>query len=377
MPPKELWFPHEEFVARVGRVQEQVRSRGLDALIAFHPASVTYLTGFFSTAYTLFSVAIVPADGNPTVVCRDNEEYWLERTGAFEGRILWEDAEAADPAAILARALRAIGLEHAAIGIESATPYTSRLEATLRTLLPDVRLEDCGDGLVASMREIKSPAEIEVMRMASRAVEAGMRAGIAAIRAGTTEREVAAEISGALIRGGSDVAGPGPMGSGERAEHLHAQYEDRVLERGDSVVLEVDGCVHAYYSRFFRTIKVGAVSPKERALAVRLVKLQDQAYAEVRAGAPVHVADRIIRDGILRETGQRYTTNTFGSIGFTLSPARTLSVVETSDWSFASGMTFHSYLRVGSIFFSETLLVTDTGPELLTTMPRELIVTSS
>src|SRR5262249_13543865 len=144
---------------------------------------------------------------------------------------------------------------------------------------------------------------------------------------------------------------------------------------GDSVVLEVDGCVHAYYSRFFRTIKVASASAEEQALAARLVALQDRAYAEARDGASVRTADRIVREGLARETGQRYTTNTFGSIGLTMAPARALSVVETSDWTFRSGMTFHSYLRVGSIFFSETILVTDGGAELLTTFPRELLVT--
>jgi Xaa-Pro dipeptidase len=234
---------------------------------------------------------------------------------------------------------------------------------------------DCGDAIVAQLREIKSPAEIDYIRGASRAAEAGTAAASRTARAGVSEREVAAEISAALIRAGSDVAGPGPMGSGERAEHLHAAYEDRVLETGDSLVTEIEGCVRYYYALFFRTIKIGRATADEERLAARLIDLQDRAYNEVRAGAPVQNADRTIRAGLEAETGRRYTTNTFGSIGFTLSPARTLSVVESSDWTFEAGMTFHSYLRVGSIFFSETILVTPEGYERLTMFPRELILT--
>ena len=192
-----------------------------------------------------------------------------------------------------------------------------------------------------------------------------------------SEREVAAAISSALILSGSDVAGPGPLGSGERAEHLHAAYEDRRLEAGDTLTLEVDGCVRQYYARFFRTVKICRATPAERALAQRLIALQDAAWAEVCDGCPVDVPDRIVREGIEAETGRRYTNNSFSSIGLTLfPPSRSMLVVRGSTGVFRAGMTFHSYVKVGAFMFSETLLVTDTGLELLTTHPRELIVTS-
>ncbi len=209
-------------------------------------------------------------------------------------------------------------------------------------------------------------------------MEAGTNAGIGAIRARVSECEVAAEISAALIRNGSDVAGPGPMGSGVRAAHLHATYEDRVLERGDTVVLEVDGCVHQYYAQFFRTIKVGHASDDERRLASRLLALQDRAWAEVRDGASVCRADRIIRDGLEAEGIARYTNNTFSTIGFTvMPPGPGLLVVRGSDWAFRAGMTFHSYVKLGAFMFSETILVTPNGYERRTNHPRKLVVTAA
>jgi Xaa-Pro dipeptidase len=225
------------------------------------------------------------------------------------------------------------------------------------------------------MREIKSPAEIELMRLAARAVEAGAEAGRATVRPGVTEREVAAAISSALILNGSDVAGPGPMGSGPRSAHLHAAYEDRPIRRHDSVVLEVDGCVRYYYARFFRTFKVGAASRAERELARQLLDLQDEAWSTIRPGVNVAVADGIIRDGLERLTGTRYTNNSFSSIGLTMATAPALLAVRGSNWAFEAGMAFHSYVMAKGCLLSETLLVTDTGYERLTTYPRELIVT--
>jgi Xaa-Pro dipeptidase len=373
---RELWFEREEFDGRIARVRDVLRERDVDVLLAFHPASVTYLTGFFSTAYMLFSIAIVPADSGaePLTACRDNEAYWFRRTGAFDPVLFWEDGD--KPSEIIARALAAAGATRARIGFESSWPLNEKLEAAIRALLPDATFVDLGDDVVSRLREVKSPAELALIRAAGRAVEAGTVAGIEAARAGVSEREVAAEISAALIRAGSDVAGPGPMGSGERAEHLHARYENRVLQAGDTMNLEVDGCVTEYYARFFRTLKIGRATADERALADRLLRLQERAWAEVRPGAPVSVPDRMIREGIEAEGIARYTNNTFSSIGLTLyPPQRSALVVRGSDWAFEAGMAFHSYVKVGAFMFSETIAVTDDGHELLTRHPRELIVT--
>jgi Xaa-Pro dipeptidase len=220
VPAKELWFEREEFESRLARVRADLKRYDVDVLVAFHPSSVTWLSGYFSTAYLLFACVIVPVDGEPTVVCRDNEEYWLDRTGAFDRRVLWEDGEV--PADVLVRALREAGAADSRIGLEDAYPYSPALGDRIRAALPGASVANLGDDIVAAHREIKSVAEVDYIRAAARAVEAGMGAGVEAAAAGVSEREVAAAISSALILTGSDVAGPGPMGSGERAEHLHA-----------------------------------------------------------------------------------------------------------------------------------------------------------
>src|SRR4051812_45763903 len=115
-----------------------MRERDVDLVLAFHPASVTWLTGFFTTAYMLFSVAIVAATGDPTVVCRDNEEYWLRRTCPFDDVVFWVDGEGGNPAAIVRRALERVGGTRARIGVESAFPYGIALAEGLHRELLDV-----------------------------------------------------------------------------------------------------------------------------------------------------------------------------------------------------------------------------------------------
>jgi Xaa-Pro dipeptidase len=370
------WFAREEFLARVARVQARLAEMGCDALLAFQPESVTYLTGFFTRGYSTFQFAIVPAQGEPGVLCRDVAAYYLDTTCVFADRAMWADGDDrfAVARAFLARKLGASGR----IAIEmSAWQLNAQRWEQLKAAFPDYVFVDAGD-LVQKLRFIKSPAEIDYQRRAGKAAEAGMRAGAAAAKPGVSEREIAAEVCAALIRGGSDLPGPGPLSSGERAFHLHGGFTDRVLEMGDTLQLECTPSVRYYHARFMRTIKVGSATPAEREKLRRIIAVQDRALAEVGPGVPAAIPDRIYREGILSEGLRKdYTNKTFYSIGLMMPPVggEPLEAAPGCTWTFEPGMTLHTYVLADSFGFSETITITKDGYERLTNYPRELIVT--
>ena len=80
MAHAEYWFSIAEYQERLVRVQQELRRQGLDAFIAFQPESVSWVTGFFTRAYSSFQFAIIPANGEPTLFCRDVEAYYLDTT---------------------------------------------------------------------------------------------------------------------------------------------------------------------------------------------------------------------------------------------------------------------------------------------------------
>lgn len=369
------WFEMQEFEARLARVQAALRANGHDALLAFMPETVTWLTGFFTRGYTTFQFAIVPANGLPTVVCRDVEEYYLDSTCVFPGRVMWTDSD--DRVAVGAAAIRAALGEHVRLAVElAAWPLSVARYEALRALLPGATWHDASR-LVTEMRFVKSPAEIAYQRRAGRAAEAGMQAAIATARAGNTEREMAAEICAAMIRAGSDLPGPGVLSSGERAFHLHGGYSDRVLAHGDIVQVETTPNVRHYHARFMRPIRVGAASAEDHAIVAKLISIQDRALAEVAPGVPAALPDRLYREGVLaaglRET---YTNKTFYSVGLMLQPVggESLEAAPGCTWSFVPGMVFHTYVLARGFGMSETILVTETGCERLTNFPRQLFV---
>lgn len=370
------WFAREEYLARVERLRAGLVAQGLDALVAFMPETVTWSTGFFTRGYSSYQFAIIPVAGDPVLFCRDVEEYYLDATCVFPGRVMWTDSDDRD--AVAAGAIRTTLGPKARVGIEmGAWPLSAGRFAALKAALPEVIFVDC-TALTTGLRLVKSPAEIAYQRAAARAAEAGMAAGIGAAVAGTTERDMAAAICAAMIRAGSDLPGPGVLSSGERAFHLHGGYSDRVLERGDIVQLEVTPNVRHYHARFMRPMKVGVATDEEQRTVETLIAIQDRAIATVAPGVAATVPDGIYREGVLgaglRET---YTNKTFYSVGLLLQPSggEPLEAEPKATWRFEPGMVFHTYVLAHGFGMSETIAVTETGCERLTTFPRRLFVT--
>lgn len=369
----EPWFERAEFEARLARVQADLKRRGLDGLLAFQPETVTWLTGFFTRGYTSFQLAIIPAEGQPVLVCRDVEEYYLDATCVFPGRALWTDSDV--PVAIAASAIRqCLGLA-AKVGIETtAWPLSVARYEQLQDGLAGYHFTDESQ-LVAKMRLIKSPAEIALQRRAGKAAEAAMQAAIDSAGVGVSEREVAAEVCAAMIRAGSDLPGPGVLSSGERAFHLHGGYSERILERGDLVQIETTPNVRHYHARFMRPIRVAEVSDEDVETVESLIAIQDAALNEVGAGVSAAVPDAVYREGVLaRGLRETFTNKTFYSLGLLLRPSggEALEAAPGANWHFETGMTFHTYVLAQGFGMSETIAITDSGYDRLTRFPRQL-----
>jgi len=68
---KDVWFSPDEYSDRILKLQQALNKRGLDACLGFQAKSVTWLTGYYTRAYGVFQFVIVPTQGEPTIVCRD------------------------------------------------------------------------------------------------------------------------------------------------------------------------------------------------------------------------------------------------------------------------------------------------------------------
>ncbi|MFB9264769.1 M24 family metallopeptidase [Bradyrhizobium erythrophlei] len=375
-------FPAEEYRSRLVRVQNEMAKHNLPVLLLHQPENILYLTGFTTGTFFSYLAVAVPGRGDPVLILRDMEVPTAQSTSWVKNYTIYADA--ADPVPVwldtARRALDGLGLAGGRVGVDEHSWFlTVERWKMLQELLPNATLVK-EPQIVDHLRLIKSPREIDYLRSAGRQVEVGMRAGIEAIAPGVKERDVAGAVFGALIKAGSGIPLSAIILSGNRTDQVHGEYSDRRLDRGDTVYFELTGIHRKYFARLMRAAVVGRPTAEQQRAAETIIRIQDEAISLMRPGTPAGVIDRACREPLLasglRET---YTNRSGYSLGLNYRPSAGEFIrefVPGVEWILEHGMVFHMLMMAAGMGFSETVLVTDRGPERLTSMERKLFSSS-
>ena len=159
--------------------------------------------------------------------------------------------------------------------------------------------------LLHSMRQIKSPAELERMRKAAEIAIAAHNRAREFTQPGRYEYEVQAEIEHTFrLHGALGPAYPSIVASGANACILHYTENTRQMQDGELLLIDA-GCAYDYYnSDITRTFPVGKTfTPEQKAIYEIVLNAQLQSIAQVHPGNPysqVHdTAVRVIVEGLM------------------------------------------------------------------------------
>ena len=396
------------------RAEGIMRERGLDALIATTPENVIYVSNDDSDRLFLFInmqvAALLPRDGlQPCLIVPGTElpylagePSWIQDIRAFgtffvsqgderplnelEQRLLtlMNRPRAGSLVEAIAGAVRDRGLDGGTLGLDEMNVPPRTMEA-LRVALPRVRFMEAFDTF-REIRMVKTPDEIARLRRSSDINQAGLQAIIRVAGKGVTDAELrhvyfrAVTEAGAVPRMWGSSAGP-------RSSCFFSVGREP-LEPGDLIRLDI-GCRYLhYFADTSRTLVVGEPTHSQR-----------QAYSAIRAG--VQAACDRIRPGTkvselfdvcmatIRANGlPNFERHHCGhSIGLEMyEPPMVVGGGRSSD-IFAKGPDrplepgmlvnieaplYH--LGFGGMNVEDTLLVTPTGAEWLTTLDREMYV---
>ena len=166
--------------------------------------------------------------------------------------------------------------------------------------------------------------------------------------------------------------------AGERSAMPHATPSDRVISAGDALTLDF-GCLYNHYvSDMTRTIYAGHVSDKEREIYETVLKANQALIAAAKDGLGFCDFDKIPRDVIERAGYGQYFTHGIGhGIGLDIHEEPYFS--QTSKEAIQAGMVLTDepgiYIEgLSGVRIEDDLLITETGCEVLTLAPKELIV---
>jgi Xaa-Pro aminopeptidase len=377
--PKKSSLREDPTGLRKGKVAKLVafmKREGLDALLLNRIENVRYSTDFrpvvsmwFQNSYSSFitaggDVVVLTVAGDYT-----RSKHYMPWVGDM--RVMHTSGRA-DEIAKVFRDYRSRKVGYDQLGLEGFH--------TLRKAAKGVQLVDAG-AEVAEERAVKLDGEIEIMREASRVTEASIRAALKFARAGKREYEIAAEGEYAARKMGAEgmswslatFAGPN---TGLMTRH----DSDRVVKSGEFLILGYATIYKAYNTDITTTSIVGSPTAAQKRLYTATYDAYSAALKATRPGATT-LELRDAAEEVVDEYG--YSRYSFSRIQPILHGVG-VNVYEPP-WAPEPGrdepsaklkpghviaiepcITLDDNLEVGGCRIGETVLVTETGYEVLT-----------
>lgn len=364
-------------------LRQRMRAEGIAAVALASPENVYYLTGLDHLGYFAFTLLVLPESGQPALVTRAMEGPTIRAQVPWCRHVAFGDGES--PAAAAVAALADVTVLGGAVALdEESMFFPPTVAAAIRCDLPGV-LWRSASALLAMQRAVKSPVEVGHIRQAAAISDRALAAGIDAARPGVSERTVAAEVYRAMIEGGGEPPGFPPLiRPTTMLDREHVSWSGGTLRPGVGLFFELSASVRRYHAPQSRTIYLqdapaGAADAAETALA-GLVAARDALRPGAVTGEVYAAWQRVVAGSVAPAEPLRHHCGYLVGIGFPPSwvgGGAVLGIRAGGEVEIAPGMTFHlmSWVtRPTGHVVSDTVLVTETGAELLTSTPRELTV---
>lgn len=365
--------------ARHARIRESLETLSLEALIVTPPANIRYLSNFAGSA----GILVLTRDAVHLLIDFRYHEALRElqaSPSACPDLRMWEVPASYEEALI--GCLADIGVTP--VGFEAAHVTVARYEWWRETIAGrqlDITWRST-ERIVEQARMVKDAAEIAILREAAARLGQVLPPVLAAVRPGVSERSVAAVIESSMREAGYErIAFDTIVASGPHSAMPHYRAGTRSLAAGDLVVLDFGGVLDGYCCDLTRTVSIGPPSREVRRVYDAVRDAHAAAVAAVRPGIDASAVDAAARD-VLRDRGlgEAFGHGTGHGLGLDVheEPRIGRPRADLPPVTLAPGMVFTiepgAYLPgFGGVRIEDDVLVTESGVELLTSLPRELM----
>ena len=266
------------FEARMQAFRDRLEDADIDVALITDDDNVYYLSGYYDYLHMEFgrpTILVVPCDGDSLLVTPTIDLNAAEATARVDRIAAWNDGMGKEWREELPGAVHSAGC--VAIEPDHMPPP---VRAYVNELVEADRIASATP-LLAELRMIKSPEELQLARHAGQVAGAMMDAGRDAIGDGVVEFEVAIATSQAGTRKAADLLAahykdgdmsPNThflqiMASGKDIIKTHHRASTRIMRRGEPVFLCFCGMTnfHRFKLGFDRTFWIGEIADRAQA----------------------------------------------------------------------------------------------------------------
>ena len=361
-----------DYASRRARARSRMQQEGMDAMLLFLSSNLLYLVGWADTPGERFLGALITPEREAMVVPRLYADEVAAHATLSDLRI-WE--EQASPYELLLTLAREFGVARGRWAVDDTIPFSviKRLQASVPgcTLFPASRV-------LAPLRAQKEAGEIEQMRQAARITQEAVAEALPGARPGLPARGVAAAIEGSMRRKGASALAGSIVAVGPTAALPHARVSDELLQGGQVLLLDVGCRFQGYRSDITRTYALGEPPAEVQQAYWAVREAYEAARRLIRPGIALGEVDRVAREAIAEAGfGPNFIHRLGHGIG--LDPKEEPYAVAGNP---EPCMTGHTFSVEPGVYFpgefglrlEDIVVVTETGNEALTDLPRELVV---
>ncbi len=283
----------QEFQQRIHHCLERMRDSHIDLLIAYgdaaHPDNLIYLANYTPICMDMpgyggyNGLFVLSQNGEATLIIDRDWQVPFAREWSWVEEILY--GAQGDILGVLSGLLHKRGWKGLRVELDS-TFIPGRFYRSLMDVLKD-NVVDEKSRIVAGLREIKSPKEIELMTRGLEILAKAHDGALAVAREDVTEIDVAMEIRRIIMAEGADFATALFVDAGRRstiplANPMASPYR---IQKGDMVLISIFCVYKNYNAGMDRAWVLGEPTPMQRKLAEIELKTHDKAVSLIRPGA--------------------------------------------------------------------------------------------
>jgi Xaa-Pro aminopeptidase len=355
-----------QFEARRKTLAAQFERLGVEAFLVTALPNVRYLTGFTGSNAMLWA-----GPGKPVLFTDPRYGIQASQQTNCRVRITKGPLEKAVGSMLRRQSIRSLAFE-------ADRTFCSTYDL-LRNHIPRKIGIVPASGVLDNLRSVKDATEIELIRQSVNLCSKAFARAVKKIRPGISELELAGEIDHQMRRLGAEgSAFETIVAFGERTALPHAEPTNRVLNSNELILVDMGAMRSGYASDMTRMAWAGRPSRKAQKLHGAVLEAQLAALDAIRPGVTAAAIDLRARQVLKRHGLDHLFVHSTGH-GLGLEIHEPPRIGRGGGTRIERGMAITVEPGVymegfGGIRIEDTVVVTDTGCEVLTPTPKELLV---